>query len=167
MDQPAQHVKHDDLHAIYSALVAYHNNLVTIRFNTAGIYIAVLAILGHAYLYSTQWASIKLIIPIIGLIIAISVSIIESRTSSLLENIGSRGLIIEDKLELTGVGGFFQLMKSQPIQPEFPFSKLLSINTTNNKKKNYFSHSFGLKILYLLAWTLWICLLIVGIFTCS
>ena len=148
--------KQDDLLAVYSAVVDYHNNLVHMRFTVAGLYLAASGFLVGAMFSSSDWHGTKLSVTLLGLSLTAIARLLEIRTYCLLENLGDKGSEIERKLQLDGIDGFFALMSKQTIPPRCPFTRIPL--TWNPKVIRYIvSHSLGLDLLYLcfaMFWTL-------------
>jgi hypothetical protein len=149
----------NDLLAVYSAVVNYHNNLVHMRFTVAGLYLAASGFLVGALFNGRDWCGTKLSVTLLGLVLTAIAWLLEIRTYQLLENLGNKGNEIETKLQLGGVQGFFSLMSKQPIFPRLPFIK---IHLTRCPKfiRYVVSHSLGLDLLYLCVAVFWVFILL-------
>ena len=143
----SDHCEQDDLLAIYSAFVDYHNNLVHMRFTVAGLYLAASGFLVGALFSGRDWCGTKLSVTLLGLALTAIAWLLEIRTYCLLENLAKKGIQIEKKLQLGGISGFFELMSDQPLSPRLPF---IRIRLTRCPKlvRYVVSHSLGLDLLY-------------------
>ena len=146
-----------DLHTTYNAIVDYHNNLVHMRFTVAGLYLAATGFLVGGM--SESSSKLFIIVPLLGLILTAIAWLLEIRTYTLLENLGSRGLEIEKKMELAGIEGFFKLMAGQPLQPRLPFIRK-RVKACPNVIRYIVSHSFGLDLLYASIAIFWLYIII-------
>lgn len=149
----------DDLLAVYSAVVDYHNNLVHMRFTVAGLYLAASGFLVGALFVGRDWCGTKLSVTLLGLTLTAIAWLLEIRTYCLLENLGSKGIEIETKLRLGGIQGFFALMSKQPLSPRLPF---IRVRLTRCPKfvRYIVSHSLGLDLLYLCLAGFWVFILL-------
>ncbi|MDP2755574.1 MAG: hypothetical protein Q8P40_14450, partial [Nitrospirota bacterium] len=138
----------DDLLAVYSAVVDYHNNLVHMRFTVAGLYLAASGFLVGALFSGRDWCGTKLSVTLLGLALTAIAWLLEIRTYCLLENLGSKGNEIETKLRLGGIQGFFALMSKQPLSPRLPFIRT-RLTRCPKFVRYVVSHSLGLDLLYL------------------
>jgi len=154
----------DDIRAIYSAIVDYHNSLVQSRFTVAGLVLAANGFLAGAYFQADLPAVAKICILVLGIVLAIICWLLELRTYQLLDNLGTRGLEIEKNLKINDKQGFFHLMAYQPIRPRL---MLTHIRLPSNKITRYFvSHSFGFGLLYPIIGLFWLSMLILLIVGC-
>ena len=149
----------NDLIAVYSAVVDYHNNLVHMRFTVAGLYLAASGFLIGALFNGCDWCGTKLSVSLLGLILTVIAWLLEIRTYQLLENLGNKGIEIESKLKLGDVQGFFALMSHQPISPRLPFIKT-RLSWCPKIVRYIISHSLGLDLLYLCITVFWILILL-------
>jgi hypothetical protein len=148
----------DDLRASYAAIVDYHNTLVQMRFNVAGLFLAANAFLASGFFQSTRSTFLVYGLPTLGLVLAALCWLLEIRTYQLLDNLGNRGLNVESVLKLDDRYGFFSLMGHQPIGPRLLITRLRLPVT---KQVRYFvSHSFGLGVLYGAVGVFWLVALI-------
>lgn len=143
----------EDLRASYAAIVDYHNNLVQIRFTTAGLALAGNGFLASGYFQPEVSSCGELMISIFGLILVILVCIIEFRTNILLINFGERGKLIEEKMSLDPNFGFFDLLNKQVINPKPKFLKRV------------LSHRKGIISLYLVIGVFWVIFIFLPIIT--
>jgi len=154
----------NDLIAVYNAVISYHNSLVNIRFITAGLYLTASGFL-VAGLFNNTYSIAKLLLPLLGFILAFIIWGLERRTYQLLENLGCLGINIESKFCLGGIGGFFDTMEHQKIDPLWPlwlFAKKDSNKKyiNNEKVKWFISHSNGLNTFYGLMAAFWASMII-------
>jgi hypothetical protein len=154
MEMPA--TEKGDLLAAYNAIVGYHNNLVSMRFTIAGLYLAASGLLAGS-MFNSDWSGTTLVLPILGLALTLIAWLLEVRTYCLLENLGQRGISMESKLSLGDTGGFFDLMNEQPLPPKIPFSRKPFKNQTVIR---FISHSWGLNLLYVSISTFWLLMLL-------
>jgi hypothetical protein len=151
--------KQDDLLAVYSAVVDYHNNLVHMRFTIAGLYLAASGFLVGALFSGRDWYGTKLSVTLLGLTLTAIAWLLEIRTYCLLENLGCKGNEIETKLRLGGIQGFFALMSKQPLSPRLPFIRT-RLTRCPKFVRYVVSHSLGLDLLYLCLAVFWVFMLI-------
>jgi hypothetical protein len=148
----------ENLRTLYNAIVAYHNDLVHMRFTVAGLYLAGSGFLAGAAFSDSDWPYITIVVPILGFAISLIAWLLEIRTYHLLENLCIRGKGIEKKLKISQGDGFFNLMVEQPMGPRVPFSEF---RLPPKRIIQYFiSHSLGLSLLYSCFGLFWITLLI-------
>jgi len=152
-------IEQDDMLAVYSAVVDYHNNLVHMRFTVAGLYIAASGFLVGALFSGSDWCGAKLSVTLLGLTLTAIAWLLEIRTYCLLENLGSKGIEIETKLRLGGIQGFFALMSKQPLSPRLPFIRI-RLNRCPKFVRYVVSHSLGLDLLYLCLAVFWVFILL-------
>jgi hypothetical protein len=136
----------DDLRASYSAIVDYHNNLVQMRFNVAGLFLAANAFLASGFFQSAQATLPGYALPALGLVLTCVCWLLELRTYQLLDNLVHRGLELETALNIAERYGFFSLMRSQAIGP-----RLLIVRKrlpVSGFIRYIVSHSFGIGALY-------------------
>lgn len=159
VQQMSDDINQDDLLAVYSAVVDYHNNLVHMRFTVAGLYIAASGFLVGAIFSGCNWGGVKLSVTLLGITLTAIAWLLEIRTYHLLENLGSRGIEIEKKLRLGGIQGFFGLMAKQPLPPRLPFIRM-RLTRYPEFVRYVISHSLGLDILYLCLAMFWVFILL-------
>jgi hypothetical protein len=136
----------DGVKAAYSAIVSYHNGLVQTRFTIAGLFVAANGLLAGGYLQATSSGATGLMVPGMGVLLALVCWLLEVRTYQLLENLGIRGQRLEKEMGLDESQGFFALMSHQPLGPRI---LLTSIRLPANRFVRYlFSHSMGVGLLY-------------------
>lgn len=142
-DQPASP---DDLRASYGAIVDYHNNLVQMRFNVAGLFLAANAFLASGFFQTGASSLPWFALPVLGILLAGICWLLELRTYQLLDNLADRGVHIERLLGISTAHGFFALMRSQAIGPRLLITRL---RIPPIKSVRYIvSHSFGIGLLY-------------------
>jgi hypothetical protein len=148
----------DALRAVYSAVVAYHNSLVQMRFTIAGLFLAANGLLAGGLFQASVSALPGFAVPALGMLLAFVCWLLEVRTYQLLENLGARGLELEAQLGV-GSSGFFALMAHQPIGPRL---LLTPLRLPANKVVRYFvSHSMGVGLLYNMIGLFWLVVLVV------
>jgi hypothetical protein len=144
----------------YAAIVDYHNNLVHMRFTVAGLFLAANGFLVGGFLQSYPTPSPWAALPFLGLMLAGICWLLEVRTYQLLENLGARGLVLEEQLGIDPELGFFSLMADQPLRPRLLITRL---RLPPARFLSYlFSHSFGIGALYALIALFWIYLIYVS-----
>lgn len=148
----------DDIRAVYSAIVDYHNNLVQTRFTVAGLVLAANGFLAGAFFQPGIHDFPRITILVLGMILAIICWLLELRTYQLLDNLGMRGLALEKRIGISNELGFFSLMEHQPIRPRL---MLTHVRLPSNKVTRYFvSHSFGIGLLYPIIGLFWLLMLV-------
>jgi hypothetical protein len=146
----------DDIRAVYSAIVDYHNNLVQTRFTVAGLVLAANGFLAGAYFQSVIPYCAKFSILVLGILMAFICWLLELRTHQLLANLGTRGLELEKSLGLSNEQGFFSLMEHQPISAQLLLTGVRL--PSNNFTRKFFTHSFGIGLLYPITGLFWLVL---------
>jgi hypothetical protein len=144
----------DATKAAYAAIAAYHNNLVQTRFTITGLFLTANGLLAGSFFQAGGSELPKFLLPGLGLALAVICWMLEIRTYQLLENLGRRGLELEDQLGVQKTHGFFSLLESQPIGP-----RLLPTRFRLSKSK-LFSHSRGFALLYIIIAVFWVYLLV-------
>ena len=144
----------DEIRAAYAAIVDYHNNLVPMRFTVAGLVLAANGFLASAFSQSDLSVSLKIALPILGILVSGICWLLEVRNNQLLENLSDRGERLEKTLGLQDDQGFFSLMLHQPIGARIlPFHR----SWPSNKVMQFLvSHSFGISILYIIIGLSWL-----------
>ena len=154
MPEKKQSTSTDAIKAAYAAIVAYHNSLVQTRFTITGLFLAANGLLAGGLFQTGASELPKFAIPVFGLALAIICWFLEVRTYQLLENLGKRGLDLEDHLGLQKTHGFFSLMSNQPIGPRLLPTRL------RLPASKLFSHSFGFALLYTIIALFWVYMLV-------
>ncbi|HSN24191.1 MAG TPA: hypothetical protein VLS45_08510 [Methylomicrobium sp.] len=144
----------DAIKAAYAAIVAYHNNLVQARFTITGLFLTANGLLAGGFFQAGMSQLPKFALPALGLALAAICWMLEIRTYQLLENLGKRGLDLEDRLGMQKDHGFFSLMDSQPIGPRLLPTRL------RLRTSKLFSHSRGFVLLYTVIALFWVYLLV-------
>ena len=154
MSDRKQNTSTDAIKAAYAAIVAYHNNLVQTRFTITGLFLAANGLLAGGFFQAGKSELPRFSLPVLGLTLAIICWILEVRTYQLLENLGKRGLDLEDRLGLQKTHGFFSLLENQPIGPRLLPTRL------RLPASKLFSHSLGFALLYTIIALFWVYLLV-------
>ena len=149
----------DAIKATYAAIVAYHNSLVQTRFTIAGLFLAANALLAGSFSQTSLSVLPKPALPALGITLAIICWALEVRTYQLLENLGKRGLDLENRLGLEKVEGFFSLMAHQPIGPRLLPTRI------RLPASGLFSHRLGIALLYTLVGLFLVIMLVVTSFS--
>ncbi len=157
----------DYLQSIHAALSGMHNTVISARFAVAGLYMAASAFLVTALPTNhTQTFLPASWIALLGLSLTFALWLLEIRNVCLLENLDSRGQVIEDKFKHDDSLGFFKLMDDQYVGPRIPFvprKVRWSYIPYGEKAKPIvrymFSHSTGLALIYLFGGIFWGCVL--------
>jgi len=153
MDSNSPNPYDKNLLTMYNAIVDYHNALAQVRFTIAGLYLAATGFLVNSWFSKVGQISNYLFIPILGILLAMGCWLLEIRTYQLLDNLGTRGLEIEKKMNISSDIGFFALMNKQTQSAKWPFchKELPKWEFI----KYIVSHSFGFSFLYsviILSW---------------
>ena len=151
--------KNENFRASYNAIVNYHNNLVQIRFTVAGLVLAANGFLAIGFFQETYQVWPQMLIPFLGIMLVFVFWLMEIRTHCLLENLGERGKKLEKKLKIENNLRFFSLMQNQPIGARFLIFQFIKVHP-NKFTKYFFSHSFGIGLLYFLLCIFWKIILI-------
>src|SRR5689334_19416003 len=85
----------EDIRTEYQALVTWHNALVNIRFTIAGFFVTAMAFLTQAILQDSPVTFAKIMMPLLGALISLSVWILELRSRALYTNVAKRAIEIE------------------------------------------------------------------------
>jgi hypothetical protein len=156
MDPYSPNLGETNLPTIYGAIVDYHNGLAQVRFTIAGLYIAATGFLVNSWFSINHQKSIHsyILIPILGITLALVCWLLEIRTYQLLDNLATRGYEIEKNMNISSDIGFFALMNKQIKRARWPFFK----KELPNRKffKCIVSHSFGFSLLYLVIFLFWV-----------
>ena len=151
-------VTSDDVRVVYGAIVDYHNNLVQMRFTVVGLFLAANGFLASGYFQPNISALHRFFLALLCLGLTIICWGLEVRTYQLMENLAARGTELEKSFDLNKDKGFFALMANQPIGPRLmPTHFRLP---AYNVKKNPFSHSNMIGLLYVVIGLFWLIMLI-------
>jgi hypothetical protein len=153
----------EDVRVVYNAIVDYHNNLVQIRFTTAGLFLAANGFLAIGFFQQsniTAW--FNFVIPALGILMTVGCVLLEKRNRQLLANLGMRGQYLETSLGLDKSQRFFSLMEYQPIGPNL--QKNQSKKPGRSLKIHLVTHTFGICLLYGLVLLFWLVILVIALF---
>lgn len=136
----------EDQRAMYSALSAYHNTIVGVRFTATGLHIAATAFLAQLALPTDTSPAMAAMAAVLGATFTIFILLLELRNAHLLDNVLMRGKQLED----SSTDGFFDLMKNQTEskKPKCPF--------IGNNLWLKVSHKVVLSLTYVLTLFFWI-----------
>jgi len=154
MSNSQPNATNDEIRAAYAAIVDYHNNLFPMRFTVAGLVLAANGFLVSVFSQSNLSLSLRVAIPILGILVSFICWMLEVRTYQLLENLSARGERLEKSLGLKDDQGFFSLMSHQPIGPRI--LPLYRRWPSNRIVQFLVSHSFGINILYIIIGLFWL-----------
>ncbi len=141
--------------ATYKIIVKSHNALVQVRFTVAGLYLAATGFLVNSWFSIDHQRFFYFIIPMLGIILAVSCWLLEIRTNQLLKNFLDRGYKIEGLMKVNPEIGFFELMTKQPRGPTIPFIDK-EISPPKVSRKYIVSHSIGFSLLYSAILAFWV-----------
>ncbi|HAX98373.1 MAG TPA: hypothetical protein DCY12_05680 [Candidatus Atribacteria bacterium] len=148
----------ESLRASYNGIIDYHNNLVQTRFTVVGLVLAANGFLVSVFFQQACPDLPQIIIPFLSIILVIIIWMMEIRTHCLLENLGKRGKKIEKILGIDKNLRFFSLMKKQPLGPQFLILRFIRFHP-NKFFRYFFSHSFGIGLLYFFLALFWLIIL--------